>query len=96
MKTNKRNLFLLCILTIFFIGVFFPFELKSSYAAPLADETCGKTKNSDTEFACSCDSEGLYRFDNGKIVPESEVYDPETDAWYWFDSDGTMARNPLA
>ena len=94
MKTNKRNLFLLCISTIFFIGIFFPFQLKSTYAASLADEACEKADNNSTESACnSCNSEGLYWFDNGEIVTDREVYDPETDAWYWFDSDGTMARN---
>ena len=45
MKTNKRNLFLLCILTIFFIGIFFPFQLKFTYAASLTDEACEKADN---------------------------------------------------
>ena len=24
---------------------------------------------------------------------QKEVYDPQTDAWYWFEADGTMARD---
>ncbi len=32
-----------------------------------------------------------YWYDNGVMACDKEVYDPTTDAWYWFDADGTMA-----
>lgn len=32
-----------------------------------------------------------YWFDNGILARSKEVYDSESDAWYWFDEDGTMA-----
>ncbi len=34
-----------------------------------------------------------YWFDDGVMACDKEVYDPQTDAWYWFDADGTMARD---
>ncbi len=34
-----------------------------------------------------------YWYDNGVMARDKEVYDPQTDAWYWFDEDGTMAKN---
>lgn len=34
-----------------------------------------------------------YWYDNGVMARDKEVYDPGTDAWYWFDADGTMATN---
>ena len=34
-----------------------------------------------------------YWFDHGVMARDKEVYDPQTDAWYWFDEDGTMARD---
>lgn len=34
----------------------------------------------------------LYWFDGGVMARHKEAYDPQTDAWYWFDEDGTMAR----
>lgn len=33
----------------------------------------------------------LYWFDSGVMARHKEVYDPETDAWYWCDPDGTLA-----
>lgn len=39
----------------------------------------------------SDESGELYWFDYGTMAKNKEAYDPETDAWYWFDSDGTMA-----
>ncbi len=32
-----------------------------------------------------------YWYDEGVMAASKEVYDPETNAWYWFDADGTMA-----
>ena len=32
-----------------------------------------------------------YWYDNGVMAADKEVYDAETDAWYWFDSNGVMA-----
>ena len=34
-----------------------------------------------------------YWYDNGVMARDKEVYDPASDAWYWFDADGTMATN---
>lgn len=94
MKKYKLNLFLLCILTIFFVGIFFPLQLKCTYAATLVNEDCEEVDKSYTGFVCNLNNiEGLYWLDNGKIAAGKEVYDPVSNAWYWFDSDGTMARN---
>ena len=32
-----------------------------------------------------------YWFDNGELARSKEVYDGESNAWYWFEEDGTMA-----
>jgi GH25 family lysozyme M1 (1,4-beta-N-acetylmuramidase) len=32
-----------------------------------------------------------YWYDDGIMARDKEVYDPESDAWYWFDADGRMA-----
>lgn len=34
-----------------------------------------------------------YWFDSGIVARDKEAYDPVSDAWYWFDADGTMAVN---
>ena len=34
-----------------------------------------------------------YWFDSGTMARSKEVYDPNSDAWYWFDADGTMAHD---
>lgn len=34
-----------------------------------------------------------YWFDYGVMAQDKQVYDFDTDAWYWFDADGTMAVN---
>lgn len=34
-----------------------------------------------------------YWYDHGTLARDKEVYDPQTDAWYWFDADGTMATD---
>ncbi len=34
-----------------------------------------------------------YWYDDGVMATSKEVYDPETNAWYWFDADGTMAHD---
>ncbi|MCD7835535.1 MAG: RICIN domain-containing protein [Lachnospiraceae bacterium] len=34
-----------------------------------------------------------YWYDNGVMACDKEVYDPDTDAWYWFDADGAMATD---
>ncbi len=34
-----------------------------------------------------------YWYDHGIMARDKEVYDPGTDAWYWFDEDGTMATD---
>lgn len=34
-----------------------------------------------------------YWYDHGVMARDKEVYDPKTDAWYWFDQDGTMATD---
>lgn len=34
-----------------------------------------------------------YWYDRGIRAVSKEVYDPESDAWYWFDADGTMAHD---
>lgn len=34
-----------------------------------------------------------YWYDHGIMARDKEVWDPETDAWYWFDADGAMAVN---
>lgn len=33
----------------------------------------------------------MYWYDYGIRAEYKEVYDPETNAWYWFDADGTLA-----
>lgn len=33
----------------------------------------------------------LYWLDEGVIARDKEVFDPASNAWYWFDADGTMA-----
>ena len=37
--------------------------------------------------------QGANWYDNGVMARSKEVYDRDTDAWYWFDADGTCARN---
>lgn len=44
-----------------------------------------------TGWARDESTQELYWLDAGVMARTKEVYDPETDAWYWFDSDGTMA-----
>ncbi len=39
------------------------------------------------------DNDERYWYDNGVMARDKEVYDPSTDAWYWFDQDGTMATD---
>lgn len=34
-----------------------------------------------------------YWFDNGVAARHKEAYDPASNAWYWFDADGTMATD---
>ena len=34
-----------------------------------------------------------YWYEDGTMARDKEVYDPKTDAWYWFDGDGGMATN---
>lgn len=34
-----------------------------------------------------------YWFDSGTMARSKEIYDPSSNAWYWLDADGTMARN---
>lgn len=34
-----------------------------------------------------------YWYDNGVMARDKQVYDPASDAWYWFDADGTMATD---
>lgn len=34
-----------------------------------------------------------YWFDNGIMAAGKEAYDADSDAWYWFDADGTMAKD---
>ncbi len=34
-----------------------------------------------------------YWYDDGVMAASKEAYDPESNAWYWFDADGTMARD---
>ncbi|WP_018142532.1 N-acetylmuramoyl-L-alanine amidase family protein [Alloscardovia criceti] len=34
-----------------------------------------------------------YWYDHGVRASSKEIYDPGSDAWYWIDADGTMARN---
>lgn len=34
-----------------------------------------------------------YWYDNGVKAVSKEVYDPASDAWYWFDKDGSLAVN---
>ena len=50
----------------------------------IPDEYTGWAKDEADEF---------YWFDNGVMAQRKEAYDPDTDAWYWFDEDGTMARD---
>ena len=39
------------------------------------------------------DAGKCYRYENGVKLAGREWLDPSTGAWYWFDADGTMARN---
>lgn len=39
------------------------------------------------------EDDNLYWLDSGVIARSKEAYDPETDAWYWFDADGTLAHD---
>ena len=34
-----------------------------------------------------------YWYENGKMATSKEIYDADSDAWYWLDADGKMARN---
>lgn len=34
-----------------------------------------------------------YWYDHGVMARDKEAYDPGSNAWYWFDADGTMAVN---
>ena len=34
-----------------------------------------------------------YWYEDGEMVRGKEIWDPETDAWYWIDADGTLAVN---
>ena len=94
MKVYKRHLFLFSLITLFFIGVFSFTHSKSTFAATLVNEY-GEELSADYSGVAynSYDYNELYLLDNGKIVTSKEIYDPVTDAWYWFESDGIMARS---
>ena len=49
----------------------------------------------DTDYnGMATDKKGKkYWFDYGVMAQDKQVYDFDTDAWYWFDADGTMAVN---
>ncbi len=57
-------------------------ETRITYAQPGSDQS-GWYREGNT----------LYWLDAGEIARDKEVYDPASDAWYWFDLDGTMATN---
>lgn len=63
-------------------------------------KAAGYTYNPSTDKPTSLNLNGWYYkdgnkywYDNGVLARDKQVYDPSTDAWYWFDADGTMARN---
>ena len=54
----------------------------------------------DSESGPSADYTGWYQtngqnywYEHGSPARSKEIYDPGSNAWYWLDSDGTMARN---
>ncbi len=50
-------------------------EISTTFTGIVKDDTTGKR----------------YYFESGVAARDKQVYDPQTDAWYWFDADGTMA-----
>ncbi len=38
-------------------------------------------------------ADGTRWYDNGVVATEHAFFDPESDAWYWADADGTIARD---
>ena len=98
MKKNSRNLFSFFIITIFFIGIFsftkFSPIFTTAHADTFVNENHDEVDDSYTGLVySSANNEYTYWLDNGKIVTSKEIYDPVTDAWYWFESDGIMARS---
>lgn len=59
---------------------------------------CGYTYDHNSDKPSSVDMNGwfysnghYYWYENGYPLKSREFYDASTDAWYWFDEDGTMA-----
>jgi len=49
----------------------------------------------DTDYTGMVQDENGKRYflDSGVVARDKEVFDPQSDAWYWFDSNGIMATN---
>ena len=61
---------------------------------------CGYTYDPNTDKPEPLDLNGWfyangnnYWYDDGILARSKEVYDPSSDAWYWFDADATMAKD---
>lgn len=53
----------------------------------------GKETAADKVFYIDETSGARYWYENGAYVATHAFYDPATDAWYWADADGTVARD---
>lgn len=83
MKNTKFSVFKLAACMLVLAGCILLWPNQQTYAAEL---------QKDNYNGWYYENGQAYWYDNGVLARSKEVYDPQTDAWYWFEADGTMAR----
>ena len=84
MKNTKFSVFKLAACMLALAGCILLLPNQQTYAAEL---------QKDNYNGWYYENGQAYWYDNGVLARSKEVYDPQTDAWYWFEADGTMARD---
>lgn len=84
MKNTKFSVFKLAACMLALAGCILLWPNQQTYAAEL---------QKDNYNGWYYENGQAYWYDNGVLARSKEVYDPQTDAWYWFEADGTMARD---
>ena len=84
MKNTKFSVFKLAACMLALAGCILLWPNQQTYAAEL---------QKDNYNGWYYENGQAYWYDNGVPARSKEVYDPQTDAWYWFEADGTMARD---
>lgn len=84
MKNTKFSVFKLAACMLVLAGCILLWPNQQTYAAEL---------QKDNYNGWYYENGQAYWYDNGVLARSKEVYDPQTDAWYWFEADGTMARD---